>query len=257
MLYFIFVPLFFLMLLLVFIFINKKDLACRISRRIKFAAPEKNIQKMYLNRFREHKESRMERNIILQLFPFLIVLGLIYFLGNQYIYFGTVLSGSMEPVFKKGDLVLMQTMDKEPQIGDIISSSVYGYNAPITHRVIEINKYGVRTKGDNNKEPDNWALKKDKIVGKAVVAGGKPVIIRGLGGILVNEAGEFTVLTKFTDEFGLRMLFRQFRSMQPLIIFFLVLIYFFILIETRSEEEKRFGRKARNNIKKIPGDKSE
>jgi len=95
--------------------------------------------------------------------------GIDLFPGNQYIYFGAVLSGSMEPVFKKGDLVLMQTLDKEPHIGDIISSSVYGYNAPVTHRVIEINKYGLRTKGDNNQKQDDWVLSNDKIIGKAVL----------------------------------------------------------------------------------------
>lgn len=249
MLYFIYIGVFALILLLVFIFLNKQGLASRLSRIIP-GASGKTTKNIYIGRFREHRESRLERNILIQLIPFLIVLGLIYFLGNQYIYFGAVLSGSMEPVFEKGDLVLMQTMDKEPHVGDIISSSVYGYNAPVTHRVIEINKNGIRTKGDNNQKQDDWVLNKDKIVGKAVIVGQKPVIIRGLGGILINEAGEFSIMTKFTDEFGIRSLFRQFRSMQPLIIFFVIIFYFFILMETRAQEEKRFGKKERIIVKK-------
>lgn len=257
MLYFIFIGLLWIILPLVFIFLNKPGLSNRLLKKAIAPGSRSNIRKIYMGRFREHRASRSGRNILIQLLPFLCVVGLIVFLGNQYIYFGTVLTGSMEPVFKKGDLVLMQTMDKEPIVGDIISTSIYGYKEPITHRVIEITDYGVRTKGDHNPAPDNWALTKDKIVGKAVIIGNQPVIIRGLGGILVDEAGEFSIVNRFTSDFGTRALFRQFRSMQPLIFFFVTVIYFFILIETRKEEEKRFGRKERNSIKKITGDKSE
>jgi signal peptidase len=250
MLYFIFLVVLGTIILLAFVFLNKQVLSYRLLRKVISTGSRNNILKIYMGRFREHREPRSGRNIIIQVLPFLLVVGVIFFLGNQYVYFGTVLSGSMEPVFKKGDLVLMQTIYKEPQIGDIISTSIYGYREPITHRVIEINNYGIRTKGDNNQAQDDWILKKDKIVGKAVIIGGQPVIIRGLGGILVAEAGEFSILNRITTDFGTRALFMQFRSMQPLIIFFATIFYFFILIETRREEEKRFGRKERNSIKK-------
>jgi len=257
MLYFIFLAILGTILLLVFIFSNKQGLSYRLLRKVISTGSRKNIRKIYMGRFREHRGPRSGRNIIIQVLPFLFVVGLIFFLGNQYIYFGTVLSGSMEPVFKKGDLVLMQTIDKEPHIDDIISTLIYGYREPITHRVIEINEYGIRTKGDHNPARDDWALQKDKIIGKAVIIGNQPVIIRGLGGILVPEAGEFSILNRFTTDFGISAMFRQFRSMLPLIFFFATVFYFFILIETRKEEEKRFGRKERNCIKKITGDKSE
>lgn len=256
MLYYIFLAILGTILLFMFIFLNKEGLSYRLFRKVTNVS-RKNIRSMYMTRFREHREPRSGRTIIIQILPFLLVIGLIFFLGNKYIYFGTVLSGSMEPVFKKGDLVLMQTIYKEPHIGDIVSISIYGYREPITHRVIEINEYDFRTKGDHNPERDDWAVKKDKVVGKAVNIGGQPVIVRGLGGILVAEAGELSILNRFTGDFGARALFMQFRSMQPLIIFFSIILYFFILIETRREEEKRFGRKARNSTKKIPGDKSE
>src|SRR3989304_888993 len=139
MFYFIFLGTLALIILLLFIFFNKKELVSRRFKRIISARSGKKIQKLYMGRFREHRESGLGRNIIIQVFPFLFVVGLIFFLGNQYIYFGTVLSGSMEPIFKKGDLVLMQTIDKEPYIGDIISTSIYGYREPVTHRVKEIN----------------------------------------------------------------------------------------------------------------------
>ena len=250
MFYFIFLGTLALIILLLFIFFNKKELVSRRFKRIISARSGKKIQKLYMGRFREHRESRLGRNIIIQIFPFLVVVGLIFFLGNQYVYFGTVLSGSMEPIFKKGDLVLMQSMYKEPYVGDIISTSIYGYREPITHRVSAINDNGIRTKGDNNAAQDNWVVKKDKVIGKAVILGGSPVIIRGLGGILVDEAGEFTIMTKMTRDLGTRRLFYQFRSVQPLIIFFMTIFYFFILIETKMEEEKRFGKK-RDIIKNI------
>ncbi|HYN44378.1 MAG TPA: signal peptidase I [Candidatus Limnocylindrales bacterium] len=257
MLYFIFLAILGTILLFVFIFLNKQGLLYRLLRKVIAPGSRTNIRKIYMGRFREHREPRSGRNIIVQLLPFLLVMGLIFFLGNQYIYFGTVRSGSMEPVFKKGDLVMMQAIYKEPHVGDIISSSVFGYKESITHRVIEINNNGIRTKGDNNPAQDGWVITNSNIIGKAVIVGGKPVVVRGLGGILVAEAGEFSIMNRLTDDFALRSLFNQFRSMQPLIIFFATIMYFFILNETRREEEKRFGRRERNSIKKITGDKSE
>lgn len=50
-----------------------------------------------------------------------------------------VLSGSMEPAFRRGDLLFLSLPPKEPlQTGDITVYNVPGAEIPIVHRVIEI-----------------------------------------------------------------------------------------------------------------------
>lgn len=244
-------------LLSMFIFINNRDLASRFLKRFIVIKPRGKIRNFYMAHFREHRESRLKRNIIYQMFPWLLIIGLIFFLGNQYIFFGTVVSGSMEPTFKRGDLVLMQSMNKEPYVGDIVMINIYKYKEPITHRISSVEKDKIKTKGDNNPKQDPWTAPKSSIIGKAIVVGKKPVVIQGLGGILVPEAAKFSILTKLTGDLTARILFNKLRSMQPLIILFLTVFYFLSLIETRNQEGKRFGRKHETGIRKTTGDKSE
>jgi signal peptidase I len=74
----------------------------------------------------------------------------------------TVLSGSMEPTFHPGDLVIVTP---EP-LSDVRTGQVIAYSTPVadhhvvTHRVIEVVHGGptptVRTQGDANPAPDPW-----------------------------------------------------------------------------------------------------
>lgn len=80
-----------------------------------------------------------------------------------------VLSGSMEPEFYAGDLVIVKEVQAETlTTGDVIAFRLN--NSVVTHRIIEIdNSYGRRqyfTKGDNNNEPDNIGIAADMIEGK-------------------------------------------------------------------------------------------
>lgn len=77
----------------------------------------------------------------------------------------TVLSGSMEPTFRPGDLVVVTP---EP-LSDVREGQVIAYSVPVadhqvvTHRVIEVVHGGdapiVRTKGDSNQAADPWTAK--------------------------------------------------------------------------------------------------
>ena len=50
-----------------------------------------------------------------------------------------VLSGSMEPAFRRGDLLFLALPPKEPlKVGDITVYNVPGATIPIVHRVIEV-----------------------------------------------------------------------------------------------------------------------
>lgn len=78
----------------------------------------------------------------------------------------TVLSGSMEPEFYPGDLVMTQHKDKANiKINDIVTFRD-NEGIVITHRIIDETDEGYITKGDNNKVNDTDVLKEDNIIGE-------------------------------------------------------------------------------------------
>ncbi|KAK0068946.1 SEC11, partial [Biomphalaria pfeifferi] len=91
-----------------------------------------------------------------------------------------VLSGSMEPAFHRGDLLLLTNHREEPiRVGEIVVFKIEGRDIPIVHRVLKVHEKEngtVRflTKGDNNSVDDRglyakgqlWLEKKD-VVGRA------------------------------------------------------------------------------------------
>lgn len=82
-----------------------------------------------------------------------------------------VLSDSMVPTFKKGDLLLLKEVE-EPKIGDVV---VYGRDKSlIVHRIIELEDEYIITQGDANNAPDPPVSRAQV---RAVVAGKFP----GLG----------------------------------------------------------------------------
>ncbi|KAK8958419.1 hypothetical protein KSP40_PGU002958 [Platanthera guangdongensis] len=92
-----------------------------------------------------------------------------------------VLSGSMEPGFKRGDILFLH-MSKDPiRAGEIVVFNIDGREIPIVHRVIKVHErqdtgeVDVLTKGDNNFGDDRllyahgqlW-LQQHHIMGRAV-----------------------------------------------------------------------------------------
>ncbi|KAJ8452802.1 hypothetical protein Cgig2_014565 [Carnegiea gigantea] len=92
-----------------------------------------------------------------------------------------VLSGSMEPGFKRGDILFLH-MNKDPiRTGEIVVFNIDGREIPIVHRVIKVHEredtgeVDVLTKGDNNYGDDRllyahgqqW-LQRKHIMGRAV-----------------------------------------------------------------------------------------
>ena len=70
-----------------------------------------------------------------------------------------VLSGSMEPGYHRGDLLLLNLWSEPIQVGDICVYRLEGKDIPIVHRVHRVheNKKGdlfILTKGDNNPGDD-------------------------------------------------------------------------------------------------------
>lgn len=78
----------------------------------------------------------------------------------------TVLSGSMEPRFYPGDIVITKHKNKtDIKVNDIVT---YRDNdgVIITHRIIEETPEGYITKGDNNNVEDADVLTKENIIGE-------------------------------------------------------------------------------------------
>ena len=78
----------------------------------------------------------------------------------------TVLSGSMEPEFYPGDMVITKHKNKSDiKVDDIVT---YRDNdgVIITHRIIEETPEGYITKGDNNNVEDADILTEDNIIGE-------------------------------------------------------------------------------------------
>lgn len=91
-----------------------------------------------------------------------------------------VLSGSMEPAFYRGDLLVLTNDLSDPiRAGDITVFKIEGRDIPIVHRVIKVhektaNETKFLTKGDNNMvddrglyAPGQYWLTRNDVVGRA------------------------------------------------------------------------------------------
>lgn len=84
-----------------------------------------------------------------------------------------VLSGSMDPMMRVGDIVVVHKVNPETvEPGDIIAFKDPSgrKNVIITHRVIAYDREGggFKTKGDACEDPDQFVVKKEDVVGKPV-----------------------------------------------------------------------------------------
>ena len=103
-----------------------------------------------------------------------------------------VISGSMEPVLYRGDLLIIQARAAEDiHLSDIVvyQDTTYHTTGPIVHRIIEIREtdgeYEYVTKGDNNSVPDRGVRTYDEILGVVVAripwVGNISLFLRELG----------------------------------------------------------------------------
>ena len=105
-----------------------------------------------------------------------------------------VVSGSMEPAFYRGDIVLVEKADflgihefdvKDIQKGDVVVYDAKWFNQPVIHRVINIAQVNgtvvYEIKGDNNNASDPYFVTQDKIQSKVVTFGDNLVVIPKIG----------------------------------------------------------------------------
>lgn len=105
-----------------------------------------------------------------------------------------VVSGSMEPAFYRGDIVMVQKADflgisefnpDDVQVGDVVVYDAKWFEQPVIHRVINITEINGTTmyviKGDNNKAADPYYVTSDQIREKVVTLGDNLVVIPKIG----------------------------------------------------------------------------
>jgi len=100
-----------------------------------------------------------------------------------------VVSGSMEPVMERGDIVIIDTNPGVIENGDIVVYNADWYNQPVIHRVIDIKKTSegelYLIKGDNNPSPDPSLVKREQIISKVITINNNPLIIPKIGYITI------------------------------------------------------------------------
>ena len=102
-----------------------------------------------------------------------------------------IISGSMEPNLKIGDIVIVKKVDEDQlNVGDIISFR-QGQNV-VTHRISQIkNEYGEKvyvTKGDHNNTEDAGTIDYSYIEGKVVNS------IKKMGKLVIFFQGKLSIL---------------------------------------------------------------
>ena len=142
------------------------------------------------------KDTRKEDTVLL-----IILTILIAGFGLKLIGFAAVISDSMVPEFQRGDLVMTQSISKDPQIGDIITFKAANVPNPVTHRVIHVQSNNVITQGDNNPLPDDYGTTKNDIISKTIIIEGHPVVLKGVGSIFILDFSKEGKLSRFGDQY--------------------------------------------------------
>lgn len=193
-----------------------------------------------MNMYREHAKKFSLRGVLM---PIAITLFIAYLLSAQLLFFAIVTSGSMEPTFKKGDLVFMQNVLIQPDVGDIIifpeptGNRVGSDVITVTHRIISISGDNIKTKGDANPIVDSWSVDGNKLLGKAVVLNNKPLVLKDVGRYFLLD---FTT-TAYNEEFlAIAKTIQNLRAMGIMVFFVCIVMYLFLSIkEARPTRQYR------------------
>ena len=184
--------------------VKGSESALRLYDRFKKGYREHSRNKRLEEKMTEYKTiSDVGRKPFLHsVLPFSLFLLVILVLLFKLVFFTAVVSDSMQPTFKKGDLVLMQKISAVPKEGDIIMFERRDYMLPITHRVIAVTDEGVRTGGDARGSADRWIVHEEEIMAKAVQVGEKPLVIEDVGNYFILETREMRYNPKYGSEYA-------------------------------------------------------
>ena len=130
-----------------------------------------------------------KQTVISFIFPTILVIILVYFTSGYFHYYSVAIaSGSMEPVISKGDIVIIEKLEKEYEKleeGQILAYTYHG--VLVVHRFVRIieedGKYYIYTKGDANPKEDNYVVEQETIIGTVKLV----IPYAGLPTVWLNE----------------------------------------------------------------------
>ncbi|HEY9247307.1 MAG TPA: signal peptidase I [Candidatus Methanoperedens sp.] len=199
-------------------------------------------RKTQVNNYIRHISRRRvdpQEVILKEVFILFAVLFILFLLGSKAVFFTAVVSGSMSPTFNRDDLVLMQNIDRRYVTGDIIMFFDPLTLRPYTHRIISINERGISTAGDASGLMDPWLLKKEDIIGKAVIFQGKPVLIKGYGKYFIIDDKHQDFGSIFGSDYRKYVLFFQVVKIYGYIIVVFSLLLYIILTARQKPWQNR------------------
>ena len=132
------------------------------------------IVNKYYDEDEEIDRNYKKSSIILLIIPIILTIIIIYFVSGYFRYYAlAIASGSMHPVFDRGSVVVTeQVNDKYDNYNKLKEGEIIAFKAEkniVVHRLIRIVNIGDEvyyyTKGDANKEEDNYLIKKENIIG--------------------------------------------------------------------------------------------
>lgn len=124
---------------------------------------------------------------------YVIILAIVLILAQH---LNVVVSGSMEPVFYRGDIVAVEKANflginefdpHSVEVGDIVVYDAAWFDEPVIHRIIDIRDINGTTmyviKGDNNNRTDPYYVTADQIKERVLTWGDNPVVIPYIGNL--------------------------------------------------------------------------
>lgn len=158
------------------------------------------FKSLYSNLTKELSKRQQDNEGLLSwIITSMISIGIIWFaVGVFPIYPSVIATGSMEPMIKPGDIILVEKITDTDSINNLNISDVIQFKRDgilISHRIIEIKNdknEGIlfRTKGDNNSTPDLDLV--------------KPQDIKGTIKYTIPKIGWLTLLIKSDNEISLK-----------------------------------------------------
>lgn len=128
------------------------------------------------NFFEKEKDDDIDRDynkkqVGVLVVPTILTLIIVYFTSGYFKYYAlAIASGSMEPTFSRGDVVIVNKVQgdyKRLKVGDILAHKHSG--VIVVHRITKIlfedGEYYFYTKGDANQAVDNYVIEQEMVVG--------------------------------------------------------------------------------------------
>ncbi len=163
---------------------------------------------------------------------------LLYLTLSHKLFFAVVVSDSMYPTFQRGDMYLAQAIYINPKPGDIIMFRRPDVGLPVSHRVLKIVGNKIYTGGDAS-GPDLIPITRKDVIAQAVMIGGKPIVIPGIGKYFILNAKQMRSIGPFGEEYLFyQQLIKAFKSYAIAIIVICLSAYVYLELESYGYRKK-------------------